>query len=133
MQMCVHHAYCAISNYTVCFRRALILEQRAQGLQDARAEGSQAAFPNECPALIEAALARRYVRRLGGGETRRCKVMHVDVVLRVVGVLVMAEEMLRDPHEDVEENRVTRKLRPVVDGRVGREGSVGGLVDSVRG
>ena len=51
--------------------------------------------------------------------------MAVYVVPVVVGVLVVREEMLRDPHEDVEADRVARELQPVVDARVCREVGVG--------
>ena len=40
--------------------------------------------------------------RLLGGDHRRCEVVAVGVVLVVIGVLVVGEEVLRDPDEDVE-------------------------------
>ena len=51
-------------------------------------------------------------------DERGRKVVAVDVVLVVVGVLVVGEEVLRHPHEDVEADRVARELPDVVDARV---------------
>eukprot|EP00967_Tisochrysis_lutea_P048796 scaffold59691_cov31-Tisochrysis_lutea.AAC.3 len=49
---------------------------------------------------------------------RGSKVMAIGVVHVVVGVLVMREQVLRDPDEDVEANWVRGELEPVVDPRV---------------
>ena len=108
-----------------------LLGQRAQRLQDRRAERREEALPHERPPLVEARGGRRE-GRLVGREQRRRKVVAVDVVPVVVGVLVVREQVLRDPHEDVEADRVARELQPVVDARVGREVAVRRLVHRVR-
>ena len=44
------------------------------------------------------------------------------------GALVVREQVLRDPYEDVEADGVRGELEPVVDARVGREVAVRRLV-----
>ena len=58
--------------------------------------------------------------------------MAVDIMLVVVRVLVVREQVLRDPHEHVEADRMRRELRPKVDSRVGVQVAMRGFVDSVR-
>ena len=69
--------------------------------------------------------------RLSIRDERRGEVVAVDVVQVVVCVLVVRQQVLRDPHEDVEANRVRRELRPKVHPRVGVQVAVRGLVDGV--
>jgi len=66
--------------------------------------------------------------RLRAGEECGREVVAVSVVQEVVRVLVVREQVLRDPDEDVEADRVRGELQPVVDPRIGGQISVRRLV-----
>ena len=57
--------------------------------------------------------------------------MQVDIKIVLVRELVVAVQVLRDPDEDVEEERVGRELEPVVHPGPLRETTVGGVVRGV--
>mmetsp|Transcript_1413 Transcript_1413/g.5474 ORF Transcript_1413/g.5474 Transcript_1413/m.5474 type:complete len:458 (+) Transcript_1413:92-1465(+) len=104
----------------------LPLEQRPRGLQEARAERRERALDEERPPRVGGGC---FARR--GVELRRREVVDVDVQVRVVRVLVVREDVLRHPDEDVEEDGVRGELEPVVDGGRPRERAVRRVVAGV--
>eukprot|EP00962_Isochrysis_galbana_P015537 scaffold4457_cov94-Isochrysis_galbana.AAC.5 len=100
-------------------------------LQQRRSDGCEEGLPHKRPPVVKARLQRLHAR-LRAGEHRGRKVVAVGVVQKVVCVLVVREQVLRDPDEDVEADGMRGELEPIVDARLMR-GREDGYIAHVRG